>query len=282
MGPIRSRNPSWSTTALLWKSTCMALVLAGCQGPRPGEAPSVESEPPATSAPGPAATDRVRSVAEADGAVQLVLPVRTDLHPGDGLHIRDGERLVATALVTAADDQRTVARVIALTDQRRPVWPDDRFGLVPADVAPAPAPAPTAAEAHAGPEPAPPVDPVPVAAPAAAGSGHPTEAPVAGPHPQEAAGHPEPATAETMHTEAILGESTHPEPPATAVAAPAVAAADGPANPALQPEVRARLEAERAYWELAARVLRLPAGAPELVALQQRLRTEIAAQGTAP
>ncbi len=287
MGPIRSRNPSRSTTILLWKSTCIALVLAGCQGPRPDETAPVPSAPPTEATATPAA-DRVRSVAEADGSVQLVLPARPDLHPGDGLHIRDGERLIATALVTAADDQRTMARVVALTDQRRPVRPDDRFGPVPSDVAPAPEPtaveaphptepAPTAAVTPAGPSPA------AEAVVATAAAEHPMEEPAPDPHAPKGTDHPEPAAAEAAPSAAPNGEPPHPEGAVAVVAAAAVAVAEpiAPA-PALQPEVRARLEAERAYWELAARVLRLPAGGPELIALQQRLRTEIAAQGAVP
>jgi hypothetical protein len=237
----------------------MALVLAGCQGPRPEETPAVASEPPPTvnPTPAPTATDRVRSVAEADGAVQLILPVRPDLHPGDSLHIRDGERLVAIALVTAADDQRTVARVV---------------GPVPADVPPAPAAAVEAPH---------PMEPAPAAEPAAVAD-RPPEVPAESAHGPEAAAHPEPAAEEAPHMEAPAVEPAPPETIAVAAATPAVAAAAEPTPPALQPEVRARLEAERAYWELAARVLRLPAGGPELTALQQRLRSEITAQGSAP
>lgn len=282
MGPIRSRNPSSKATTLswkstLWKSTCLALILAGCQDPRPTATPAEPPAPTPAAAPAavPPAIDRVQSVAEADGTVQVILPGRPDLHPGDALHIRDGERLIATALVTASDDQLTRARVIALTDQRRPVRPDDRVSLVPADPTPAPTAAetPTPAEAH-------PQEPALPTEAASAVAGAPVEAtaqePAANPPPPEAATQAEHPPAESMHADHVHAAQSPTE------TTTAVAIAAEPTPPALQPEVRARLEAERAYWELAARVLRLPDGSAELTALQQRLRSEITAQGATP
>lgn len=281
MGPIHRRNPSSSTTAMswkstLWKSTCLALLLAGCQGPRPVDAPvdTPSPTPEAVPAATPPATDRVQSVAEADGAVQVILPPRPDLHPGDALHIRDGERLIATALVTGSDAQLTRARVIALTDQRRPVRPEDRFDLVPPD----PTPAPAFVEAPQ------PTETAPTAEPAVAAVTAVTTTTVEHLPAEPASGSPPPEVhAEHPHAEAMHTDPVHADPAVIAGTAAAVAVtAAEPAPPALQPEVRARLEAERAYWELAARVLRLPAGGPELAALQQRLRSEITAQGANP
>ena len=246
-------------------ATFLTLSLVGCQAPRPAE--PVTPEATATAAIAPASlpatppapqvdTDRIASVAEAEGRTLVTLPPRADLQPGDTLHVLTGDRVIASAVVVESGPEGVRASVVALSDVRRPVHPGDRVGTIPADqpssVTSVAAPAtPTSSVATADSAPAsaaahdPHSEPKPVAK-ATGSTAESTTKPESGPD-----AHGAPANAETA--------SAHPR-----------AVSD------LTPEIRARLEAERAYWELSARILRLPSGGPELTALQQRLRAELA------
>ena len=250
-------------------ATFLTLSLVGCQAPRtPEPAPPAIMAPAATS-PGsiPAAppapqvdTDRIASVAEAEGRTLVTLPPRTDLQPGDTLHVLTGDRVIASAVVVESGPEGVRASVVALSDLRRPVHPGDRVGTIPLDqptaVAPITAPATTTSSAATA------------DASSASAAAH-------DPHSE-----PTPAAKSTASATRTTTDSTpkpeHGHDSHTAPATAETASAQPRATSDLTPEIRARLEAERAYWELSARILRLPSGGPELTALQQRLRTELA------
>ncbi len=337
MGPIRL---STGATRLLRNSTCLALMLGSCAPARPDPLPAPT---PAASTPGAALpADRVGAVADGDGRTILTLPPRPDLRLGDSLHIRDGERVVAAALVVDSTDQAVTAWVVALSDRRRAVRVGDQFAAAPVEDLPAvpaadpvhpaepvadhprehdageapvsppktpenSAPAPAAehpsanatdhapiatpvAEQHPAPvvtQSAHPAAENPTAANASVVANHPPE-----PHHAEDHGGATPSTADHAtiaadHAPAAAAAHTAPHGEVSAhVDAPAPMATGNPPDEgksaALAPEIRARLDAERAYWELAARILRLPGGDGEVAALQERLRAEFAARGGRP
>jgi hypothetical protein len=239
---------------VLWKSTALAALLAGCSW-RSAEAPLT---PEVTAAPAPVFTvpvpAEVLSVADADGKTRLTLPPHPEFNPGDVLHIKAAERLIATALVTEVTADHTAALVVALTDRRRPVQVHDAFVVPPPDAEPPPPDPVVAAREQAAAR---------LALVAAMNAPLPTP-----PATVESAPAPEPqatsvAAAESVHSDAVSHGAA-----ATGAAATPTVDTDQ--------EIRARLEAERAYWDLAARVLRLPPAGPDLATLQERLRQEFA------
>ena len=250
-------------------ATFFTLSLVGCQAPRPPEPLAPETTAPAATSPTSLATtppapqvdtDRIASVAEAEGRTLVTLPPRTDLQPGDTLHVLTGDRVIASALVIESGPEGVRASVVALSDLRRPVHPGDRVGTIPADQGTLPVPIATVA-ASSAPE-------ASAASTTASDAAHDSHSVAT-----HAATSTSSATATALGT-APTPETGHDRHPAHATAETATAQQRAPTD--LTPEIRARLEAERAYWELSARILRLPSGGPELTALQQRLRAELA------
>ena len=281
MGPIRALKPSCRTTSAWWKSTWLALALVGCQDPRPPEPPPAAPAPVAAPTVATAASSptAVSAVTEVDGRTQLTLIPGRKLQVGNALHVRDGKRLVATALVTSADEAQAQALVVALSDRRRPVQVDDWIVVIGSE---SPLSLPVA-QPETPPSAAAIAPPVVAIAPAVAAIIDPpvTADPHAAPVQSTAVlvgAAPTVSEASTADTTATTHHPLVEPAPASAADHPSPATSDE----VLIPEVRARLDAERAYWELAARVLRLPPTGPELGALQERLRHQIVTTGIAP
>lgn len=239
-------------TSRMWgESTAFLLAVsltAGCGG-RPAALPTDPVPPPhaeKTTVEAPLAgllPGEVSSTSSADGHTHLQLIPLPELQEGDVIHLLADERVVATALITAVDATNATALVTGLTDRTRAVAVGDIAArLLPEDVAPASAAAPVlGAEA--------------------------TTVRVTVPPP--------------VITETVAASSEHPPAVVEAVGVVAPQAMHSPdlspdPKPELAPDVRARLTAERAYFDLATRVLRLPTAGPELIELQNRLRTELA------
>ncbi len=270
-------DPVANCTGWSWKSTLLTVSLVGCAGcfGRPAPADPVATDTPS---PVPALADQIAALSEAEGKTLLTLPPRPDLHPGDILQVREGERLIATALVTASDATQTQATVVALSDRRRPVTLADRFRPAPNDPPPFPVVPPAPA----------PVDEAQIAREQAA-TRLALAAALAPPAPEPAVVVVKPSAEErevrilaapaapvTPVPLAVLTPAPAPaEPAAEHPPAEAHPSATAPGAAAPDSEIHARLEAERAYYELAARILRLPTAGPELTALQTRLRAEL-------
>ena len=294
-------------TSLLWgESTALLLLVgltAGCTSREPLPPAAAASETAAAPAkPVPTLSPLVGEITateSAEGHTHLQLTPVPELQEGDVIRVMAEGRVVATALVTKVDASSASALVTGLSDRTRPVATGDRatrlapaellptpgspvaavaavsaaaHATVPAiaptaETAPEPATAHTAAETTAGEHPAPTHEPA-AAHPVDA---HPMDAHAADAHATDA--HPTAASpAEKIMTPAAAAVAG-----AGAVAAAAVSVGETPAAaPALDPEMRARLTAERAYFDLATRILRLPAAGPELHDLQERLRDELA------
>ena len=259
-------------TSRMWgESTAILLAVgltAGC-ATRPPQSPAepptapqaVKTPEKSTSAVGlevkaELTPGEISSTSSADNHTHLRLAPLPDLQEGDLVHVLAHERVIATAMITAVDATSATALVTGLTDRSRPVKLGDvAIRLMPEEVLPT---APVASTAQPPPETAPVAPPVVVdqVAPSAASSSATSETPAPAEHPKTVVTAVE-ATPALAFTAAA---------PPTAVAPPA----------GLAPEVRARLTAERAYFDLATRVLRLPAAGPELTDLQARLRNELA------
>lgn len=249
-------------TSLMWgKSTAFLLAVglsAGCAS-RPVAPPAEPTaaapvEKPAVTTPPPAPMGfmpgEVSSTSSADGRTHLQLALLPELQEGDLIHILADERVVATALITAIDATSATALVTGLTDRTREVVVGDRAArLVPEDVLPAITAAPSPAAETAS---------VAVATISVATTTVKESAPALPEHPPTG-----------VEAGGAIG------PHGTPLGAPQETVLQ--AAPTLAPEVRARLTAERAYFDLATRVLRLPAAGPELTELQERLRIELAA-----
>lgn len=235
-------------TSFPWReSTGILLALGLCSGcsdaSRP---PAAHDEPPAIpeQVVKPEPTGMPPGAVTATGAANGQTTIQVALFPGitigDVLHLRTGERIVATALVTEVRTDSIQAIVTGLTDRMRPVSTGDLAERVPPEALIAPLVAtPTAVVVPPPPAPAEP-DPFELF----------VEEVMA--MPDEA-----PATPETT-----AATNLHPEAPAT--------------DPLLTPDTRARLSAERAYFLLSSRVLRLPPASPELAELQEKVREELA------
>jgi hypothetical protein len=276
LDPVVNRN-GWS-----WKSTLLTVSLVSCVGCFDRQAPTDPSAIATPPAQLPEVADQITALSEAEGKTLLTLPPRPDLRPGDILQVREGERLIATALVTTSNPTQTQATVVALSDRRRPVSLADRFRPTPSDpppfpdVPPAPAPVDEAQIAR---------EQAATRLALAAALAPPTPEPavvVAKPSAEEREVRVLAAPAAAVTPVPLTVTSTPaPAPSESAPVAPAAPAVEAEKSPvastasAPDPEIHARLEAERAYYELAARVLRLPAAGAELTALQARLRQEL-------
>ena len=197
----------------------------------------------------------ISSTSSANNHTHLRLASLPELQEGDLIHVLSHERVIATAMITAADTTSATALVTGLTDRARPVALGDvAVRLMAEEVLAAASPASAAPS---------PTETAPVAPPIV-DLAEPTAAPgLLAPAP--------PAPAEHPKTVVTAVEAT----PAVALSAEAPPTAEA-SSAELTPEVRARLTAERAYFDLATRVLRLPAAGPELTELQTRLRNELA------
>jgi len=208
--------------------------------------------------PGGSAPGEITSTGSAEGHTHLHFALLPDAQEGDLIHILANERVVATALITGIDAMSATALVTGLTDRTRSVAVGDVAVLLapeevlPANVAPA-TPATVA--------------PVAVAEVAPLPSEH---------SPSKAASVSVVAATEASITSAPTTAAIAASIPAS-TSAQITAPVPAPLIESLTPEVRARLTAERAYFELATRVLRLPDAGPELTELQTRLRSELAA-----
>lgn len=268
-----SRNLLHRTSRMWGESTAIFLAVgltAGCASrlpppqAEPPTAPKAVNAPEKTSsASGVAlktelAPGEISLTSSADNHTHLRLAPLPDLQEGDLIHVLAHERVIATALVTAIDTTSATALVTGLTDRSRPVALGDvAIRLIPKEVL-STAPAVSAPSAAPSPPETAPVAPpvVDPAAPMAAPASPPPATPAAAEHPK---------------TVITVVEAT----PALPLTAEAPPTAEAP-TAGLTPEVRARLTAERAYFDLATRVLRLPAAGPELTELQARLRNELA------
>ena len=257
-------------TSRMWGESTAILLAVGLTAGCATRPPPPQAEPPtalqtvnasenATSATGVAvkaelAPGEVSSTSSADNHTHLRLAPLPDLQEGDLIHVLAHERVIATALITAVDATSATALVTGLTDRSRTVALGDvAIRLMPEEVLPAASIMPAAAPAS--------VATVTQASPATT----PIEPPMVVEPPAPAAAPPAPAVAEHPKTATTPVEAT----PALALTAEAPPTG-------LTPEVRARLTAERGYFDLATRVLRLPAAGPELTELQARLRNELA------
>ena len=192
----------------------------------------------------------VISTSNADGRALARLSLMPAIAPGDMLHLVAEGRVIATALVTSVERDGMIVAVTGLTDRKRLVVIGDRAELVPLEaLAPAEPQAPTATAAP----------PSTIEPPVVAQVEHKAE-----------------PKAE-LKAEAPADSKVEPEGEIKAEPAPVkvVAATPPTIDPGLPPETRARLIAERAYFSLASRVLRVPATSPEIKALQERLRQEL-------
>ena len=253
----------------------------------------------------------VTATESADGHTHLQLTPLPDVQAGDIIRIKAAERIIATALVTTVSTTSLSALVTGLSDRTRPVLTGDRATqLLPAELLPPPG----ASEAHASEtqhaaahqpaveahaehvEPAP---TAPAHAAAHASDNHPAEhaadshatdtlavnSHVSGKNSihVEAAAVTGPVAAISSRAGLVPGaprEAASSPAPVAAIAVTGEAAAES--VPPLNPEMRARLNAERAYFDLASRILRLPAANPELLELQERVRAELAEVELAP
>lgn len=263
MGLVRdfgSRIMLHGTSRMWGESTAFLLVVglaAGCTSrpaPPPLE-PTAASETEKTTVATLQATPEwlpgeVSSTSNADGHTHLRIALLPELQEGDVIHLIADERVVATALIMGMDATYATALVTGLTDRTRLVAVGDiATRLIPEEVLPATftAPSPAAEMTSA------------VVAPGIIES-----APAPSEHPP----------AEIAAVGAPVSQASPPhavQTPALTPAPPSPVTGEG-----LTPEVRARLNAERAYFDLATRVLRLPAAGPELTELQNRLRSELA------
>jgi hypothetical protein len=256
----------------------------------------------------------VTATESADGHTHLQLTPLPDVQAGDIIRIKAAERIIATALVTTVSPTSLSALVTGLSDRTRPVLTGDRATqLFPAELLPPPG----ASEAHAAEtqhaaahQPAveahvAAVEPAPTAPAhaALASDNHPEEhaadshatdtlavnSHVSGKHSihVEAAAVTGPVAVKSSRVGLVPGaprEVASVTAPVAAMVATGAAtgAAAAESVPPLNPEMRARLNAERAYFELASRILRLPAANPELLELQERVRAELAEVELAP
>ncbi len=263
----------FNPTSLPWRESTVVLLAvglamgggAGCSGQpsrsTPGKVPvpvvradekspeiekAKENEQAKVKSTSEIAPGVVISTSTADGRALARLSLMPASAPGDMLHLVAEGRVIATALVTSVERDAMIVAVTGLTDRKRLVMVGDRAELVPLEaIAPAEAQAPAATDA-------------PTAT---------TEAPAAAhvePHAEPKAAPP-------------ADPKTEPVGPIKAEPAPVKVVANPPPtiDPSLPPETRARLIAERAYFSLASRVLRVPATSPEIKALQERLRQEL-------
>jgi hypothetical protein len=249
----------------------------------------------------------VTATESADGRTYLQLNPLPDVQAGDIIRIKATERIIATALITTISPTSLSALVTGLSDRTRPVLTGDRATqLLPVELLPPPG----ASEAHAAEtqhaaahqppaevhaEHVAAVEPAPTATAHVAADtsdnhleGHAADSHVSGTNPihVETASITGPVTAISSQAGLVPGA------PRDAASVPALVApitetraATGAAAESvspLNPEMRARLNAERAYFDLASRILRLPAADPELLELQERLRAELAEVELAP
>lgn len=259
------RRNTLQRASLLWgESTALLLLVgltAGCtnasrQPLPPAAASEAAAKPKPTLSP---LEGEVTATESAEGHTYLQLTSVPGLLEGDVIRVMAEGRVVATALITKADAHRASALVTGLSDRTRPVATGDRATrLLPAELLPTPdspaavrATAETAAMRATG----------QVAAETTA-SGH--APPAQAPEPEAVAPPVVAQPAEKSIQPVRIGPKRE---------ADAVGISE---TPVLNPEMRARLTAERAYFDLATRILRLPAAGPELEELQERLRGELA------